>query len=444
MTPEQAVFSYVTQQSGSRRYCVAFSGGMDSHALLLLMTQLRDQDRSLTLRALHIDHGLQPQSADWARHVADVCSSLNVPFEIRHANIDATLKSGPEAQARLARYSEFSASLLEDEHLLLAQHAEDQAETFLLQALRGSGPDGLAAIPRKRRFANGFMGRPLLNCSKESLRAVAVESGLNWIEDPSNADMRFDRNYLRHKVMPLLSERWPAASETLSRSAMRSAAASQSLMTVAQEDLQTIRIKGTTELSLAAIRKLPRERAFTALRLYVRQRGLRMPRLQDLVQVMSDLVNARPDSAGLVNVRDYVFRRHRDSLYLLPPVSSPEPFRYSWEAPFKPLTIVETGLTLTVETCLEQGIALPDSGSIGVKSRAGGELIKLGQPAYHKAVKKLLQESSVPPWIRDSIPLLYINGRLAAVWNIAVAVDARTIDEQPAELSGSLESLEQL
>ena len=288
------------------------------------------------------------------------------------------------------------------------------------------------------------MGRPLLNCSKESLRAVAVESGLDWIEDPSNADMRFDRNYLRHQVMPLLSERWPAASETLSRSAMRSAAASQSLMTVAQEDLQTIRIKGTTELSLAAIRKLPRERAFTALRLYVRQRGLRMPRLQDLVQVMSDLVNARPDSAGLVNVRDYVFRRHRDSLYLLPPVSSPEPFRYSWEAPFKPLTIVETGLTLTVETCLEQGIALPDSGSIGVKSRAGGELIKLGQPAYHKAVKKLLQESSVPPWIRDSIPLLYINGRLAAVWNIAVAVDARTIDEQPAELSGSLESLEQL
>jgi tRNA(Ile)-lysidine synthase len=432
MTPFEAVAHYVSQQPETGRYCVAYSGGLDSHVLLLLMTQLREQDSQINLRAVHIDHGLQSESAGWADHARHICHALNVPLEVRHARFgednDARVE-GPEASARMARYAEFSAVLRKGEHLLLAQHAEDQAETFLLQALRGSGPDGLSAIPRKRHFGPGYMGRPLLTCSQASLRAVAHQHALDWIEDPSNEDYRYDRNYLRHAIMPLLKRRWPAAAETLGRSALRSAAASQSLLTLAQQDLAKIRIPGTTELSLSAIGALPRERAFTALRLYVRQRGLRMPRLQDLMQVMTDLVDARQDSAGIVNVRDYVFRRHRDSLYLLLPQAPVKPFRYLWESPFDPLTIQETGLTLTRELCRQQGIAMPLKGTISVKSRAGGELIKLGEPAYHKAVKKVLQESSIAPWIRESIPLLYIEGRLAAIWNLAVAVDCRTSGE---------------
>ncbi|ASJ74832.1 tRNA lysidine(34) synthetase TilS [Granulosicoccus antarcticus] len=434
MTPFEAVAHYVAQQPEAGRYCVAYSGGLDSHVLLLLMTQLRDQaEGKFELRAVHIDHGLQDDSASWADHARQICQALGVSLEVRHAQYgednDARVQ-GPEASARMARYAEFCAVLGKDEHLLLAQHAEDQAETFLLQALRGSGPDGLSAIPRKRHFGEGYMGRPLLVCSQASLQALARHHALDWIEDPSNEDYRYDRNYLRHAIMPLLKTRWPAAAETLSRSALRSAAASQSLLTLAQQDLANIRIPGTTELSLQAIADLPRERAFTALRLFVRQRGLRMPRLQDLIQVMTDLVEARHDSAGIVNVRDYVFRRHRDRLYLLLPQTPVEAFRYQWEAPFEPLTIQETGLTLTRELCRAQGITLPLTGTISVKSRAGGELIKLGEPAYHKAVKKVLQESATPPWVRESIPLLYIEGRLAAIWNLAVAVDCR-IDDSP-------------
>ena len=440
MTPLEAVAHYVSQQPEAGRYCVAYSGGLDSHVLLLLMTQLREQDTRFELRAVHIDHGLQADSAGWADHARQVCHDLNVPLDVRHAQYgvdnDARLL-GPEASARMARYAEFSAGLRKDEHLLLAQHAEDQAETFLLQALRGSGPDGLSGIPRKRHFGEGYMGRPLLTCSQASLRALARYHSLDWVDDPSNEDHRYDRNYLRHAIMPLLKSRWPAAAETLSRSALRSAAASQSLLTLAQQDLAKIRIRGTSELSLSAIGALPRERAFTALRLYVRQRGLRMPRLQDLMQVMTDLVEARHDSAGIVNVRDYVFRRHRDSLYLLPPQARVEPFRYLWEAPFEPLTIQETGLILTRQLCEEQGIAMPLEGTISVKSRAGGELIKLGEPAFHKAVKKVLQESSIPPWVRDSIPLLYIEGRLAAIWNLAVAVDCQTRETSPFDTLSS-------
>ncbi len=428
MTPAEAVAQYVSQQPEAARYCVAYSGGMDSHVLLLLMAQQRDLGRVSSLRAVHVDHGLQAASVGWGEHARTICRELNIPLELRQADFDSDASArddGPEADARKARYAAFSQILQQDEHLLLAQHAEDQAETFLLQALRGSGPDGLASIPRKRRFARGYMGRPLLVCSQESLQDVARQHSLHWIEDPSNLDHRFDRNYLRHQVMPLLKARWPAATETLSRAAMRSAAASQSLLAMAHQDLASLKIPGTTELSINAIRELPRERAFTALRLFIRQRGLRMPRLQDLLQVMSDLVEARPDSGGIVNVRDYVIRRHRDRLYILPPLTKTAPFRYEWNAPFEPLTIRETGLTLTLDLCREQGIAIPSSGTICVKSRAGGELIKLGEPAYHKAVKKVLQESSVPPWIRETIPLLYIDDRLAAIWNMAVAVDCR-------------------
>lgn len=452
MSPLEAVAHYVSQQPPGRSFCVAYSAGMDSHVLLHLMTQLRDQGRLAGLRALHVDHGLQAESPLWSEHAMGICQALSVPLQVRKAMIDDQADSatdgspespmasghgnspmamasvgsgGPEATARKARYALFAEVLQPDEHLLLAQHAEDQAETFLLQALRGSGPDGLAGIPRKRRFAAGYMGRPLLVCSQDSLRNHAREHGLQWIDDPSNLDHRFDRNFLRHQVMPLLKTRWPAASETLSRSALRSAAASQSLLVMARQDLDSLRIPGTSELSIAAISALPRERAFTALRLYIRERGLRMPRLQDLVQVMENLVNARADSAGIVNVRDYEIRRHRDRLHVLPAQAHQAPFRHEWQAPFEPLTISETGLTLTRELCRRQGMALPSSGSVIVKSRAGGELIQLGEPAFHKSVKKILQESAIPPWIRQSIPLLYYGDRLAAVWNLAVAVDCR-------------------
>jgi len=372
MSPSDALAQYLQSQTGVTQVCVAFSAGMDSHVLLHVAAQyLRDRN-DIELRAVHINHGLQP-----------------------------------------------------GEHLLLAQHADDQAETFLLQALRGSGPDGLAAIPRKRTFVGAFMARPLLGCTQQSLAVYAQANNLSWIEDPTNNDTSFDRNFIRAEVLPLIRTRWPSATKTLSRSAMRSAASVQTLHDVAVEDLNVVRVKGTSELSIVGLRVLPTERCYNVLRLWVRQAGMRMPRLQDLRQVMSDLLKARTDSLGVVNVRDYEFRRHGDKLFLiLRPVKS-EPFSHEWDAPFDDLLITETGQLLSREGCQQQGIELPSSGTITVRSRVGGELIKLGEPAFHKAVKKVLQEAAVPPWQRDAIPLLYVDGRLAAVWNVVVAVDFR-------------------
>lgn len=425
MTPGESLNHYIKQHDYRIDCCVAYSGGVDSHVLLVLLAAIKRQHAGMNLRAFHVDHSLQAQSASWAEHAKVICDSLDVPLDIFVCSAD-TGSQGPEANARKARYREFARNLKKDEHLLLAQHAEDQAETFLLQALRGSGPDGLAAIPRKRPFARGIMARPLLGCSQESILEFARENSLDWVEDPSNQQQQFDRNYLRMEIMPLLKSRWPAATQTLSRSAMRSAAASQVLLSVAQEDLNSVKVSGKPELSLAGLKDLPRERAFMAIRLWVRQRGLQMPRLQDLVQVHANLVNARHDSNGIVNVRDYEFRRHKDSLCLLMPQKPQKPFRYVWSAPYDDLFIAETGLTVTFEECIRQGLQLPSSDDVIIKSRAGGELIKLGQPGFHKAVKKVLQESSIPPWQRDSVPLVYIEERLAAVWQLAVAVDYRS------------------
>ena len=420
MTPKDALVYYVTKHPDVEHFVVAYSGGVDSHLLLALMARLRDRTNSFRLSAVHVDHGIQSKSAEWAEHARQVCQTLDVPLQVRACQVEIGRK-GPEASARKARYMQFAQVLDADEHLLLAQHAEDQAETFLLQALRGSGPDGLSGIPGKRVFGKGMLARPLLGCSQESLLQEAQQLGLQWVEDPSNQQLQYDRNFLRLQVMPLLKSRWPAATTTLGRCAMRSAAASQSLLSMAEQDLAGVKSAGKPELRISALQSLPRERAFTAIRLWVRMRGLEMPRMQDLVQVHKNLLNARHDSQGIVNVRDYEFRRHKDSLYLLMPQTEQQPFRYVWESPFDDLFISETGTTLTRSECFRQGIRLPEAGTLVVKSRAGGELIALGNPKFHKAVKKILQESSVPPWQRESIPLLYINNELAAVWQLAVA-----------------------
>ncbi|MFK7862491.1 MAG: tRNA lysidine(34) synthetase TilS [Granulosicoccus sp.] len=440
MTPTEAVAQYVDQHPDVGYFCVAYSGGVDSHLLLVLMARLRDAGGSFSIRAVHVDHSLQLESASWAQHARNVCQLLKVPLEVCKCTVEKDA-SGPEASARRARYVEFNKVLHKGEHLLLAQHADDQAETFILQALRGSGPDGLAGIPGKRVFGKGIMARPLLSCSQQSLLDEAHRLGLDWIEDPTNQQLHFDRNFLRLRIMPLIKARWPAAMQTLSRSAMRSAAASQALKSMAQQDLDGVKVAGKPELRLSALKKLPKERAFTAIRLWVRQRGLQMPRLQDLMQVHSDLINARHDSNGIVNVREYEFRRHRDSLYLLLPQVKPDAFRYTWSAPFEDLFIAETGSTITLGECFRQGIRLPESGSVIVKSRAGGELIRLGEPAFHKSVKKILQESSVPPWQRECIPLIYINEALAAVWQLAVAVDYKrkvSVGNVPERLSAEI------
>lgn len=429
LSPRNAVKHYASQHLAVNRYCVAYSAGMDSHVLLQIAAEELASLEGVRVRAIHVNHGLNQNSGAWAEHAQQVCRKLEIPLVTREVTVEFASGDGLEAGARAARYAAFADVLEEGEHLLMAQHADDQAETFLLQALRGSGPDGLASIPGKRSFARGIMARPLLACTREALASFADEASLSWIEDPSNEDTRFDRNFLRLEILPQLKKRWPSAAQTLSRSAMRSGAASQTLLVLAQRDLDGVMVADSSQLTVSRLASLSRERAYNVLRLWVRQAGYRMPRLQDLVQVLNDLVNARHDAEGRVNAREYEFRRHRDHLYLLAPHTTAQSFDLEWPAPFDPLHVAAIELTISKESCEAQGLKLPEQGSVFIRSRQGSEIIKLGKPAYHKQVKKLLQESGMPPWERDRVPLLFVGEQLAAVWNVAIAVDFQNRQE---------------
>lgn len=201
------------------RLIVGYSGGLDSHVLLHGLAMHRPYWLTQKLEAIYVDHGLQTASAVWGEHCAEVCRDLNMPFRVLKIDARPVPGESPEAAARRARYAALAAELGFDSALLTAHHRDDQAETLLLQLLRGAGPYGLAAMPAVSRLGQGRLLRPFLEVDRAELLAYAGKHGLRWIEDASNTDTGFDRNYLRHRVLPLLRERWPAVNRTLSRSA---------------------------------------------------------------------------------------------------------------------------------------------------------------------------------------------------------------------------------
>jgi tRNA(Ile)-lysidine synthase len=203
----------------ANKYLVAYSGGLDSHVLLHLMSQLSDSE--ISIRAMYINHGLQKEARDWEIHCHKVCDELCIPFNSKALQIQTSTGVSLEEEARKKRYSALNTSLQKDEVLLTAHHQNDQAETLLLQLFRGAGVQGLAAMPAIREFGSKenlrLHARPILNQTRQFLEAYAKENQLDFIEDPSNFDESFDRNFLRNIIMPQLRQRWPGIDKTISR-----------------------------------------------------------------------------------------------------------------------------------------------------------------------------------------------------------------------------------
>jgi len=231
----QVLHDQLSVEKNSAVY-VAYSGGLDSHVLLHALSGLAS-DYPFSLKAIHIDHSLQLQSPAWADHCQQVCDGMSVPLTIRTLSIDQKKGESLEAVARDARYAALAECLPEGGLCMTAQHRNDQTETLLLQLLRGAGVHGLAAMPASKNFSTGRLLRPLLHFSREDLLDYANRHRLVWIEDPSNQDNRFDRNFLRNEVLPVLRERWPGMDKSLSRSARHAASAATMLDDIASSDL---------------------------------------------------------------------------------------------------------------------------------------------------------------------------------------------------------------
>ncbi len=401
------------------RYRVALSGGLDSMVLLHAMASLRDR-LPAALTAVHVNHGLHPDAGDWAQHCAAVCQRLGVPLEVLELALDIPRGQSLEAVAREARYEALAGGMAPDELLLTAQHQDDQAETVLLQLLRGSGVAGLAAMPALSSLAAGRLGRPLLELRRADLAAYAGRYGLQWIDDPSNDDTRFDRNYLRQEIMPRLQARWPGLTTTLARSAAHCAAAEQVLTDVAATDLAPC-LLSPFQLAVYPLLQLAPERRAPLIRLWIARAGLPLPPAHKLAQLWDEVIGAREDAAPLLSWPGAELRRYRDSLWLMPAL---EPVAPAWQAAWSGEAALPLphGLGELHAQAAGWGIAREHwkQGHKTVAFRREGIHCTPAGRRGSRSLKKLFQELDVPPWLRLRVPLLFIDGELAAVGDLCV------------------------
>jgi len=375
--------------------CVGYSGGLDSTVLLHLLATARPVGG---LRALHVHHGLHADADRWSSHCERTCSALGVGLTVIRVNIVAA-GEGPEAAARAARHAAFEAALAPGEVLALAHHRDDQAETFLLRALRASGPDGLAAMRRWRAFGPGRLWRPLLEVDRDALLAYAQAHGLAWIDDPSNADTAFDRNFLRQRVMPLLRERWPHASDTLARSAGLCEQANALL-----DDADTLALAGVATadprcLSRSGLLALPEARRARVLRRWIDTLALPALPANGIERIELEILDARDDAEAAFHWHGAVVRAWRDLLHVdVARAPLPADWHVEWDG--------------RAPLALPGGDALILEGAVGfdaplrVHARQGGERLMRPGRSHSHALKQVLQELGVPPWERERLPLL--------------------------------------
>jgi tRNA(Ile)-lysidine synthase len=399
----------------ARRCWVAYSGGLDSAVLLAVLARLRPRLR-MELRAVYIDHGLHSASADWASHCARHCDGLGVSCDLRRVRVEPAAGKGREAAARVARYAALAELVGPGDLVLTAHHRDDQAETLLLALLRGSGVQGLAAMPRVAPLGAGLLVRPLLDWSRAELHGFAQALSLDWVEDPSNLDLSLDRNFLRVRVLPLLAERWPAAGRTLARSADHCAEAAELVGRYARDALAGVRGTRPGALSVAGLLALDPALCRGVLRQWFGDCGVPAPDTRHLGRIRAEVLIARPDASPLVAWGGCEVRRHRDDLFAL----APSPARTGdaalpWTSPILDLPTGLGRLRLRDGTGCTLAPAALGSGPLAVRFAVSGLVCRPAGRLHHRHLKHLFQEGDVPAWVRGHIPLVFAEGCLVAI-----------------------------
>ncbi|HEU0189422.1 MAG TPA: tRNA lysidine(34) synthetase TilS [Gallionella sp.] len=426
---------------------IGLSGGVDSVVLLYLLHLLAPRF-SWQLSALHVHHGISPNADAWVDFCAKLCASRAIPLHIEHVDIAPLRAHGIEAAARKLRHAAFAGQACD--FVALAHHADDQAETLLLQLLRGAGVKGAAAMsatrtPSPSMGEGGGEGerkspvllRPMLHCSRREILAYAEAHGLQWIEDESNADDSYPRNFLRHRLMPLLEEKFPAYRDTLARSAQHFAEANVLLDDLARLDAQNPLPLPSREragergeghdatLEVSRLQSLSQPRAKNLLRYFLHTCGAPMPQTVQLDNMLQQLCNAREDAAVCIAYSDWEVRRYQGGVYVLHALGEFDrnlilqwhgEAELDWPALNKRLRFIRShGIGISLEKLQRAPVTL--------RLRSGGETLRPHQNAAMRTLKNLLQESRIPPWQRDRLPLLYCGEALVSVPGVAIAAE---------------------
>lgn len=409
---------FLTELQAARRVWVGFSGGLDSSVLLHAITRHIDPGK---VSAVHVNHQLSPAAHGWAQHCRAYCVALGVDLVEETVRIEKR-GDGLEKAARELRYTVFEKLVDKNDLLLLAHHADDQVETILYRLLRGAGPRGLAGIPQSRALGRGGLLRPLLRFTRTELEEYGTRHGLSWVEDESNQHTEFDRNYLRHRIIPALAERWPDYRARIARSADLCAAADRLNSELARTDFDVLQERGERlgrSIDITALQRLDMERRANVLRYWAETCDQMPPNQRALLALHRDLLMARDDAAPVVNWPEGQWRRFRQRLYLLPPhfsgiAAQRAPIEWSLS---EPLTLTD-GSVLSAVGHVGQGLKVNPGQRVAVAWRSGGERCKPAGRHGSNSLKVLFQEHGLEPWWRDRVPLLYVDGVLAAVGDL--------------------------
>ena len=399
-----------------RRITLALSGGVDSVALFHLLLKMR-KSLDFSLSAVHINHQISPNAADWADFCAALCTQLSVPIQVKKVHVARRSGLGLEAAARAARYQAFAE--IDTDLLMLAHHLDDQAETLLLNLLRGTGVRGAAGMAAQR-VHDYALARPLIDVPRSELLAYAQQHHLQWIEDESNDDTAFTRNYLRHKVLPLIETRFPSYRQTLARATQHFSSADTLLDELAAIDAASV--IHADKLNLIALAKLSPERANNLLRAFLVTQSLPTLDADRLQEWLRQLLTARADSRVALGVAGLILRRYRGLAWveLDSPLPGPD-WQIDWHGE-RELKLAVLGGKLELNTTSGQGISLEKlkQATVTLRLRQGGEKLKPDCHRPRKTLKHLLQEAAIPPWQRERLPLLYCGGQLVAVPGIGI------------------------
>lgn len=414
------------------RLLLALSGGVDSVVLLDVLDRLRGPFE-FALSALHVNHGLSRNAPRWAEFCRSLAASRAIPLEV----VTVEVRRGPgqslEAAARAARYQAYGAQAVE--YVVLAHNLDDQAETLLLQLLRGAGLKGLSAMPeiraqktgdRRQRDTGSLVGgpqllRPLLAVPRSAILEYARSRSLVWVEDESNASLAYDRNYLRHAVLPLIEQRFPAYRQTLARTASHLAEAALALAELAEDDARGAVRDGC--LDLAAWGKLSLARQKNLLRHYLACQGAPLPSAARLEEILRQLSSARPDARIAIRIGGFELRRFKGHGVVRPAGRAEgQDLCLPWRGE-KRVPLGAAGGTLVFHPSLGQGISLKalTREPATIRFRQGGERIQPDCRRRRRSLKNLLQEGNIPPWERSKLPLLFSGERL--VWVAGIGID---------------------
>ena len=412
---------------GVTKFTIALSGGVDSMVLLdLLLKAKRSSD---VIKAIHINHNLHESSKEWVDFAKDACKKYKLPLIIESINPKQE-GFGLEADAREQRYKKFKEIILDNECLLTAHHLDDQIETTLFRIFRGTGLDGLRSIRKKAKFGKGLLCRPLINIPREAIEQYAKLNDIKWIEDPSNKNIDFDRNYLRNNIVPSIKKRWPNAQKTITRLSSLAENNQKLLHELAKEDIGEI--EKFNVLDIGILSNKSSLRINNIFRFMILKNKMGIPSLKVLENGIETLINAKSDSP-IITWDGFSIRRYKNTLYFFNPDLKQDeirPLKMKW---FIDQTINLGGNRGSIQARFikGQGIALNKCPkSLEIKYRKGGEQIKPSGHKITKSLKNLFQENNVLPWVRDQIPLVCLGEDIISVGDLWFNQDYKAKEQE--------------